>query len=88
VARDPRHVPPGDLALALTTAGLAGLQALDFLDGGAPPTTGGSLELAHPDWRVRRRSWPPHPACGCTEPPRARPAGRVQVVTPHQPQWR
>jgi bacteriocin biosynthesis cyclodehydratase domain-containing protein len=87
VARDPRHAPPGDLALALTAAGLAGLQALDFLDGGAPSTTGGSLELAHPDWRVRRRSWPPHPACGCTEPSPARPAGRVQVVSPHQPQW-
>lgn len=62
---DRHHVPPCDVALAVTTAGLAALQALAFLDGGAPATVDGTLELAHPDWRIRRRSWPPHPDCDC-----------------------
>ena len=30
-----------------------------------PATVGGSLELALPGWRWRRRSWTPHPACEC-----------------------
>jgi bacteriocin biosynthesis cyclodehydratase domain-containing protein len=62
---DRQHTAPADVALAITAAGLAGLQALAFLDGQLPATTGGSLELSHPDWRIRRRSWPAHPRCGC-----------------------
>ncbi len=30
-----------------------------------PPTAGGTLEFAVPDWRIRRRSWPVHPECPC-----------------------
>jgi hypothetical protein len=30
-----------------------------------PPTADGTLELAVPDWRIRRRSWPVHPECPC-----------------------
>ncbi|HMA47001.1 MAG TPA: hypothetical protein VKP11_07365 [Frankiaceae bacterium] len=53
---------------------MAALQALALLDGapaaspdgrGAPAATGATLELALPDWRLRRRSWPVHPACRC-----------------------
>lgn len=64
-APDRQYVAPADVALAVTAAGLAGLQALTFLDGVLPATAGGSLELSHPDWRIRRRTWPAHPRCGC-----------------------
>ncbi|EIV95745.1 ThiF family adenylyltransferase [Frankia sp. QA3] len=30
-----------------------------------PVTADGALELAQPDWRIRRRSWPVHPNCPC-----------------------
>lgn len=29
----------------------------------------GTLELVLPGWQWRRRSWPPHPACGCCAAP-------------------
>jgi ThiF family protein len=64
-APDRQYVAPADVSLAVTAAGLAGLQALTYLDGTLPATAGGSLELSHPDWRIRRRTWPVHPRCGC-----------------------
>jgi molybdopterin/thiamine biosynthesis adenylyltransferase len=33
--------------------------------GGAPVTANGTLEVVLPDWQWRRRTWAPHPACGC-----------------------
>lgn len=30
-----------------------------------PAAADGTLELAYPDWRIRRRSWPVHSACPC-----------------------
>jgi hypothetical protein len=30
-----------------------------------PATANGTLELVLPDWRWRRRTWRPHPACTC-----------------------
>ncbi|MDQ6874253.1 MAG: thiamine biosynthesis protein ThiF, partial [Actinomycetota bacterium] len=62
--------PPGatdaqDTALGTMITGLAGLQALSFLDGEPVQADNGTLELALPDCLVRRRSWPPHPDCGC-----------------------
>jgi hypothetical protein len=30
-----------------------------------PATAGGTLEIATPDWRIRRRTWPLHPDCPC-----------------------
>jgi hypothetical protein len=30
-----------------------------------PVTADGTLEVAVPDWRIRRRSWPVHPNCPC-----------------------
>ena len=48
-------------------AAQAALQVLLLIDGTAHPVSiGGTLELALPDWRWRRRSWPLHPACGCS----------------------
>lgn len=40
-------------------------QALAFLDGGQPETTGATLELTAHDGQTRRRSWPSHAECGC-----------------------
>jgi bacteriocin biosynthesis cyclodehydratase domain-containing protein len=56
-----------DTALAATTAALACAQALAFIDrsGPEPAAVGGTLEVVLPDWQWRRRTWPPHPACGC-----------------------
>jgi bacteriocin biosynthesis cyclodehydratase domain-containing protein len=60
-----RQRPASEVALASVVGGLAAVQALDFLDGGAPATVEGTLEMQLPDWRVRRRSWPIHPDCDC-----------------------
>jgi len=56
-----------DTVLAAMTSAVAAAQALAFLDRPAavPVTANGSLEVVLPDWRWRRRTWPPHPACGC-----------------------
>lgn len=62
------RVHPGagcDGVLAAAVAAQAALQALTLLDGQAPATVDGTVELALPDWRWRRRSWPAHPGCGC-----------------------
>jgi bacteriocin biosynthesis cyclodehydratase domain-containing protein len=54
-----------EVALATVVAGVAALQALEFLDGGRPATVEGTVEMTLPDWRLRRRSWPAHPDCDC-----------------------
>jgi hypothetical protein len=54
-----------DIALATLAASITALQVLAFVDGGEPATRNGTLEIALPDWRVRRRSWRAHPLCGC-----------------------
>lgn len=59
-----------DGPLALAVAAQAAGQVLAMIDGTSDPATlGGTLELALPDWRWRRRSWPTHPACGCQPAP-------------------
>ncbi|HVX47540.1 MAG TPA: ThiF family adenylyltransferase [Mycobacteriales bacterium] len=60
-----RQVPAADAALALTAVGIAGSQALAFLDGRPTAVREATLELAQPDWRIRRRRWPHHPRCDC-----------------------
>jgi bacteriocin biosynthesis cyclodehydratase domain-containing protein len=57
-----------DVVLATLAASVCALQALAHIDGEQPATLGGTLEVALPDWRIRRRSWRPHPACGCAWP--------------------
>ena len=57
-----------DTVLATMVAAQATAQALAFLDQGAEAAaavTNGTLELVLPDWKWRRRSWQPHPRCGC-----------------------
>jgi hypothetical protein len=66
-----RGVEACDVSLAAVCSAHAALEVLTFLDRlacpelAAPATLGGTLELRLPDWRLRRRSWQPHPACGC-----------------------
>ncbi len=62
-----RHGPAAPVAVATLMAGVAAQQALAFLDGGQPDCLDGTLELRLPDWRLRRRTWPPHPDCGCAD---------------------
>jgi bacteriocin biosynthesis cyclodehydratase domain-containing protein len=69
-----RATPPAcDTVLAAMAAALAASQAMAFIDRGrgidqargVPVTVNGTLEVVLPDWQWRRRTWPPHPACGC-----------------------
>lgn len=46
-------------------ASVAAAQALAFLGGGRPETTGATLELSAADLRIELRSWPSHAECGC-----------------------
>lgn len=54
-----------DGVLGVAVAAQAALQVLELLAGDVPASAGGTLELELPGWRWRRRTWPPHPACGC-----------------------
>jgi bacteriocin biosynthesis cyclodehydratase domain-containing protein len=59
-----------DTVLAAMTAAVTAAQALAFIDrpgvpGSRPATANGTLEVVLPDWQWRRRTWAPHPACGC-----------------------
>jgi hypothetical protein len=61
-----RHtVAPPPVVLATSTAALAASQALQYLGGGRPSTVDGTVECTPGDWRVRRRTWRPHPGCFC-----------------------
>lgn len=62
--------PAADTVLAAMTAAVAAAQALAYIDraGPVPATANGTLELVLPDWRWRRRTWRPHPACTCGAP--------------------
>lgn len=64
LATAPGRDEPAEAALVAFGAGLVAMQALCHIDGGAPDTLGGTLELSTPG-RVRRRNWTPHPQCGC-----------------------
>ena len=66
----PSRVRPAcDAPLAVMVAAQAAMQVLALVDGTVDPAAaGGTLELALPDWRWRRRSWRLHPQCGCALP--------------------
>lgn len=63
----PRYGTASETALATLAVGVTSLQVLQYLDGAAPATIDGTLELHQPDWRLRRRSWSRHPDCDCGE---------------------
>jgi hypothetical protein len=54
-----------DAVLSMAVAAQAAFQVLALIEGDAPATVGGTLELELPSWRWRRRSWPQHPGCPC-----------------------
>jgi hypothetical protein len=60
-----RHRAISEVALCVAAAGVTAGQALSYLDGQRPETLGGTVEWHLPDWRLRRRSWPPHHECDC-----------------------
>jgi bacteriocin biosynthesis cyclodehydratase domain-containing protein len=63
-----RPEPPAcDAALAAAVAAQAAAQVLTAIDKApaASAAANGTLELVLPDWRWRRRTWQPHPACPC-----------------------
>lgn len=55
---------PGEAALAGIAAAVGAAIALDALDGDTRATDA-TLELSALDWRLRRRTWRPHPDCPC-----------------------
>ncbi|WP_045740007.1 thiamine biosynthesis protein ThiF [Actinoplanes rectilineatus] len=55
---------PCTVTTLLAATAYAVAEALAFLDGGIPGTTGSSVEISAPG-RIRRRTWPPHPDCPC-----------------------
>jgi hypothetical protein len=65
LAGKPTHRAASDVALCVAAAGLAAGQALAFLDLERPAVLDATLEWQLPDWRLRRRSWPPHERCDC-----------------------
>lgn len=65
LAIPPKHGTPSDVSLVSLVASVAALQILAFLDGADAATIEGTLEIQLPDWRLRRRTWPPHPDCDC-----------------------
>ena len=48
----------------LAAASYAAAEVLAYVDGHMPETLAAAVEISAPG-RQRRRSWPPHPACGC-----------------------
>jgi hypothetical protein len=60
--------PACDAVLTAAVAAQAAAQTLIAIDRSpsSAATVNGTLELVLPDWRWRRRTWQPHPACFCT----------------------
>lgn len=79
----PPDLEPCATATALTAAGVAAGEVLSWLDGTAPTTLGGCVEIAD-GGLLRRRSWPPHPRCHCTRRTRRR-AAPPPAGTPRPP---
>ncbi|MFE6621741.1 TOMM precursor leader peptide-binding protein [Streptomyces sp. NPDC057740] len=59
------QVPPCDLTLATTVAGLAAAHALAFLDGRVPSSAGARWEVSLPGLSWHARPVWAHPACPC-----------------------
>ncbi|MEU4379461.1 TOMM precursor leader peptide-binding protein [Micromonospora echinofusca] len=55
----------GATATLLAAGAYAAAEALTQLDGGTPETLGCAVEITGAG-RFRRRTWPPHPSCGCS----------------------
>ncbi|MBW6433279.1 hypothetical protein KZ829_05910 [Actinoplanes hulinensis] len=60
----PDGIEPCTVTTLLAATAYATAEALAFLDGAAPETLGAAVEISTAG-RFRRRTWPPHPRCGC-----------------------
>lgn len=74
-----------DAVLTAAVAAQAAAQVLTAIDKApaASATVNGTLELVLPDWRWRRRTWQPHPACPCTAHAGTAHARTAQTGTAH-----
>ncbi|MEV0220475.1 TOMM precursor leader peptide-binding protein [Streptomyces sp. NPDC050704] len=79
-----RHVPPCDLTLSATVAGLAAGHALAFLDGELPSSTGARWEVSVPGFVWHARPVRPHPACSCGTAERAKGEQTSEDEGPHE----
>lgn len=57
--------PSGSIVQAVLVAAAAASEVLAFVDGFSPATVDATLEVVLPSPVFRRRTWSPHPACGC-----------------------
>ena len=60
-----QHPLPMEPALVTWAAQTAVIQALAYLSGSSPESSGATLELNARDYLMRWRSWPAHAGCGC-----------------------
>src|SRR6185369_2341790 len=70
----PDSAEPLAATTALAAAAYAAAEVLTHIDGGQPTTLGATVEIAGPD-QATRRSWVPHPRCGCRRRVRSRRSG-------------
>jgi bacteriocin biosynthesis cyclodehydratase domain-containing protein len=70
----PDTAEPITATTALAAAAYAAAEVLAHIDGGQPTTLGATVEIAGPD-KATRRSWVPHPRCGCRRRVRSRRSG-------------
>ena len=66
-------------ATLVTAVGYAAAEVLRYLDGESAETVGAAVEISSPG-RMRRRGWPPHPACGCAGRRAGRQIGPARVT--------
>ena len=64
LATGPQHVVPCAMTTLLAAVGYTVDAVLAYLDGGASPATGITIEVSGPG-REQRRTWSPHPRCHC-----------------------
>ncbi|MEO6714433.1 MAG: ThiF family adenylyltransferase [Mycobacteriales bacterium] len=62
----PGVVPACDVVLATLVAAVAVGQVQDHIAGRQVAALSATLEIPLPQWRLVRRPWRTHPACGCT----------------------
>jgi hypothetical protein len=60
----PGGAEPCTVTTLLAATAYTVAEVLAFLDGANPETLGAAVEISAPG-RIRRRTWPPHPGCGC-----------------------
>jgi hypothetical protein len=60
-------IEPCTVTTLLAATAFAAAEVLAYIDGERPETVGATVEITAPG-RMRRRTWPAHPACPCGRP--------------------